>query len=248
MGLGWRWNRTLDRAVCTGPKVSLAVQSLFQKILSRRLPGKFLVAKALFLHSGCSFKFLLRLQRVTHTCGVKVEPGARHHGINTRCELALDKHQVSNWVFLVIGIPVLPSCTLRLCWSSRITSFIPAQESSLRYIVAVVQSPAQVQLFVSHGLQHVRLPCPSPCPVVCPSSCPLNQWCHPTISSSVTPFSSAISLSQHQGLFQWVSCSYQVVKVLELQIHTLVEDFFWGKISFPPYLVKIDWIGSKVMK
>ena len=156
---------------------------------SRRLPGKFLVAKALFLHSGCSFKFLLRLQWVTHTCGVKVEPGARHHGINTRCELALDKHQVSNWIFLVIGIPVLPSCTWSLCWSSKITSFIPAQESSLQYIVVVVQLPTQVQLFVFHGLQHARLPCPSPCPVVCPSSCPLNQWCHPTISSSVTPFS-----------------------------------------------------------
>ena len=39
-----------------------------------------------------------------------------------------------------------------------------------------------------HGLQHARLPCLSPPPEICPSSCPLNQWCHPTISSSV-PFS-----------------------------------------------------------
>ena len=38
-----------------------------------------------------------------------------------------------------------------------------------------------------HGLQHARLPCVSSLRV-CPSSCPLNQWCHPTISSSVTPF------------------------------------------------------------
>ena len=43
-----------------------------------------------------------------------------------------------------------------------------------------------------HGLQHVRLPCPSPSPRVCPSSCPLSQWCLPTISSSVVPFSSSI--------------------------------------------------------
>ena len=42
----------------------------------------------------------------------------------------------------------------------------------------------------------------------CPSSCPAHQWCHPTISSSVT--SSAFNLSQHQGVFQWVSCSHQV--------------------------------------
>ena len=40
-----------------------------------------------------------------------------------------------------------------------------------------------------HGLQHARPPCPSPSPRVCPSSCPLNQWCHPTIWSSVTLFS-----------------------------------------------------------
>ena len=36
------------------------------------------------------------------------------------------------------------------------------------------------------GLQHARPPCSSPSPGVCPSSCPLNQWFHPTISSSVT--------------------------------------------------------------
>ena len=40
-----------------------------------------------------------------------------------------------------------------------------------------------------HGLQHARLPCPSLPPRVCSSSCPLSQWCHPTTSSSVTPFS-----------------------------------------------------------
>ena len=41
-----------------------------------------------------------------------------------------------------------------------------------------------------HGLQHTRPPCSPPSPEVCPSSHPLNRWCHPTISSSVTPFSS----------------------------------------------------------
>ena len=40
-----------------------------------------------------------------------------------------------------------------------------------------------------HGLQHARLPCPSPTPRVCSNSCPLSQWCHPTISFSVIPFS-----------------------------------------------------------
>ena len=41
-----------------------------------------------------------------------------------------------------------------------------------------------------HGLQYPRLPCPSPSPGACSSSCPLSWWYHPTISSSVTPFSS----------------------------------------------------------
>ena len=40
-----------------------------------------------------------------------------------------------------------------------------------------------------HGLQHYRLSCPSPTPRVCSNSCPLSRWCHPTISSSVVPFS-----------------------------------------------------------
>ena len=43
-----------------------------------------------------------------------------------------------------------------------------------------------------HGLQHARLPCPSPSPGACSNSCPLCCWCHPTISSSVVPFSSCL--------------------------------------------------------
>ena len=43
-----------------------------------------------------------------------------------------------------------------------------------------------------HGLQHARPPCPSPTPGVYPNACPLSQWCHPTISSSVVPFSSLL--------------------------------------------------------
>ena len=57
-----------------------------------------------------------------------------------------------------------------------------------------------------HGLQQARPPCPSPSPGACSNSCPLSRWWHPTILSSVSPFSSCpLSLSQHlsQGLFQW---------------------------------------------
>ena len=41
-----------------------------------------------------------------------------------------------------------------------------------------------------HGLQHTKLPCPSPSLETCSNSCPLSRWYHPTISSSVVPFSS----------------------------------------------------------
>ena len=41
-----------------------------------------------------------------------------------------------------------------------------------------------------HGLKHSRFPCPSPSPGACSNSCALSQWCHPTILSSVIPFSS----------------------------------------------------------
>ena len=46
-----------------------------------------------------------------------------------------------------------------------------------------------------HGLQHARLPCPSLSPGACLNSCPLSRWYHPTISSSVIPFSCPQSFS-----------------------------------------------------
>ena len=53
-----------------------------------------------------------------------------------------------------------------------------------------------------HGLQHTRPPCPSPTPRVYSNSCPLSQWCHPTISSSVVPFSSCLQSFPASGSFQ----------------------------------------------
>ena len=52
-----------------------------------------------------------------------------------------------------------------------------------------------------HELQHVRPPCPSPYPRICSNSCPLSQCCHPTISFSVTPFSSCLQSFPASGSF-----------------------------------------------
>ena len=53
-----------------------------------------------------------------------------------------------------------------------------------------------------HGVQHARPPCPSPAPGVYSNLCPLSQWCHPTISSSVIPFSSCLLSFPASGSFQ----------------------------------------------
>ena len=52
-----------------------------------------------------------------------------------------------------------------------------------------------------HGLQHARPPCPSPTPRIYSNSCPLSWWCHPTISSSVVPFSSHLQSFPASGSF-----------------------------------------------
>ena len=52
-----------------------------------------------------------------------------------------------------------------------------------------------------HGLQHTKLPCPSWSLGVCSKSCPLSQWCHPTISFSVVPFSSCPQSFPASGSF-----------------------------------------------
>ena len=87
-----------------------------------------------------------------------------------------------------------------------------------------------------HGLQHARLPYTSPTPEAYSKSCPLHWWCHPTISSSVVPSPPAFNLSQHQGLFQWISSSYQVAKVLELQFQLSPFNECSGLVSF-----RTDW-------
>ena len=57
--------------------------------------------------------------------------------------------------------------------------------SSLQFSCSVMPNSLQ-----PHGLQHARPPYPSPTPRVRPNPCPLSQWCHPTVLSSVIPFSS----------------------------------------------------------
>ena len=89
------------------------------------------------------------------------------------------------------------------------------------------------------GLQHARPPCPSSSPGVCSISCPLNQWCHPTISSSVIPFSCLQSFSASETFpVSWLFASSDQnigasvsASVLPMNIHSW---FLLGLTAWSP--------------
>ena len=88
------------------------------------------------------------------------------------------------------------------------------------------------------GLQHARPPCPWPTPGVYSNSCPLSQWCHPTISSSVIPFSSCPQSFPASGSFQMsqlFASGGQIIGASALSSVLLNE--YSGLISF-----RMDWL------
>ena len=93
-----------------------------------------------------------------------------------------------------------------------------------------------------HGVQHARPPCPSPTPRVYSNSCPLSQWCHPTISPSVVPFSSRLWSFPASGSFpmsQFFATGSQSIKasasawVLPVSIQDWFPLGLTGLISLP---------------
>ena len=102
-----------------------------------------------------------------------------------------------NSAALKVGIGVSSWITVFSGYMSR--SGIAGPYSSCQF--SSVQSLSHVLTLWSHGLQHARLPCPSPTPRAWSDSGPSSQWCHPTISSSVIPFSSYLQSFQTSGCF-----------------------------------------------
>ena len=108
------------------------------------------------------------------------------------------------------GSPALQADSLptELLWV-HFTSFIGLLTiSSVQFSHSVMSDSLR-----PHWLQLSRLPCPSPTPGACSNSCSSSRWCHPLLSPSPPAF----SLSLCEGVFQWISFSHQVAKVLELQ-------------------------------
>ena len=91
----------------------------------------------------------------------------------------------------------------------------------------------------THGLQHARLPCPSTTSRVYSNSCPLSLCCHPTISSSVIPFSSCLSIFPISRVFS-----------NESVLHSRWPEYWSFSFSISPsnehpglISFRMDWLG-----
>ena len=98
--------------------------------------------------------------------------------------------------FAVIGI-VVPLCIM--CHLS-----LAAFQSFPLFLSVQFSRSVMSDSLLPHGPQHARPPCPLTTPGVYPNSCPLSRWCHPTISSSVVPFSSCPQSFPASGSFQMI--------------------------------------------
>ena len=81
-----------------------------------------------------------------------------------------------------------------IAWENKNCYFV--SDISVQFSHSVMSNSLQ-----PHGLQHTRLPCPSPTPGACSNSCPSSWLCHPTISSSVIPFSFHLQSFPTSGSF-----------------------------------------------
>ena len=105
--------------------------------------------------------------------------------------------------------PVLSSFNFWKAFEGNTVRSLSPNPSSVQFSRSVVSDSLR-----PHELQHARPPYPSPTPRVHPNSCPLSQWCHPTISSSVIPFSFCLQSFPTSGSFQmsqlFASCGQSI--------------------------------------
>ena len=116
-------------------------------------------------------------------------------------------------------------CMILFIWHSR-------KDKIVQFSCSVVSNSLW-----PHWLQHMRLPCPSPTPGAYSNSCPSHRWCHPTISSSVVPFSSHLQSFPASGYFpmtQFFSSGGQSIGVSREKVTYCMILFIWhcrkGKI------------------
>ena len=97
-----------------------------------------------------------------------------------------------------------------------------------------------------HGLQHVRLPCPSLSPGICSNSCALSWRCHPTISSSVAPFFSSPQSFPPSGSACLREQSYQTWETLNEGISMIPESPAEMPVGLQTWSFPLPWNGGNV--
>ena len=128
-------------------------------------------------------------------------PGFSVHGILQARILEWVAMSSSRGIFPTQGWNPCLFCLLH--WQAgSLTLAPPGKCLSLEFSSVQFSRSVRSDSLQPHEPQHIRPPCPSPTPGVHPNSCPLSWWCHPTISSSVVPFSSCPQSFPASGSFQ----------------------------------------------
>ena len=121
------------------------------------------------------------------------------------------------------------------CFS--LSPWLPSNPGQPLLLPVQFSRPVMSDSLWPHGLQHARLPCPTPIPIAysisCPWHCDAIQPSRP-LSSPAPP---AFNLSQHQGLFKWVSSLHQVAKYWSFSFSISPSNEYSGLISF-----RMDWL------
>ena len=115
-------------------------------------------------------------------------------------------------------------------WNGSLKDTHPVNHGVIeKFRFVVVQLLSRVQLFATPWTAACPTSCPSLSPRVCLNSCPLNQWCHPTIWSSVTPFSSCHQSFLASGSFrmsQHSASGGQSIEASALVLPMNIQDWF----------------------
>jgi len=124
----------------------------------------------------------------------------------------------------VLLFPNIFSCSIGCLFILSMIFFAVHKAAKFNSVSSVQFSCSVMSNSATHRLQQARLLCPSPTPGTYSNSGPLSRWCHTTISSPIIPFYSPFQ-SFPVGLFQGVSSSHQMAKVLEFQLQH--QSFQW---------------------
>ena len=140
------------------------------------------------------------------------------------------------WVFDPVSQPTQSGESNRSGWRLvvyQVTIGIHRVQSSVQFSRLVTSNALW-----PHGLQHTRLPCPSATPGACSNSCLSSQWCHPSISSFVVPFSPLPSIFPSIGVFSNESALHiRWPKYWGFSFSISPSSEYSGLISF-----RIDWL------